>query len=78
MKDLKLIETLVISYFHENKKINQFSLEDFLKESVNIEISEVTYEDNILTITYGPKTKSKKLIFEVHNDKIKHKKEENG
>ena len=73
MKDIKLIETIVLSYFQGKHTIDEFRLEEILKEALNINIQEVTYEDNILTIYYGPKTKSKKIEFEVHNDKIKHK-----
>jgi hypothetical protein len=77
MKDIKLIKTLVISYFHENEhKINEIQLEEFLKESLNIDIGEVTLINGLLTIYYGPKNKEKRILFEIHKDKIKHKKDE--
>jgi hypothetical protein len=75
MKNIKLIETIVITYFHENKdKIDEDRLEEILKESLNVEIGSVKLENNILKVYYGPKPR-KKVIFEIHEDKIKHKKE---
>lgn len=77
MKDIKLIETIVISYFHENKdNIEEDRLEEILRDSLNIEIGSVKLQDNILKVYYGPKSKRKKVLFEIHNDKIKHIKDE--
>lgn len=77
MKDMKLIETIVVTYFHENKdSIDEIRLKEILTESLNIDIGSVKLDSNILKVYYGPKTKRKKVIFEFHNDKIKIKKDE--
>lgn len=76
MKDIKLIDTIVVTYFHENKnKIDEVRLRQILEESLEIEIGSVKLEGDTLMIYYGPKAKRKKVIFEIHNDKIKHRKE---
>ena len=76
MKDIKLIETIVITYFHENKnKIDKVRLRQILEESLEIEIGSVKLDGDNLIIYYGPKTKRKKVLFEIHEDKIKHRKE---
>jgi len=76
MKDIKLIETIVVTYFHENKnKIDKVRLHQILEESLEIEIGSIKLDGDILTVYYGPKQKRKKVIFEIHEDKIKHRKE---
>lgn len=76
MKDIKLIECFVKSYFHQNRDIDEDCLKQILTESLNIDIGSVKIEGNIIKIYYGPKTKRKKVLFEFHDDKIKHIKEE--
>jgi hypothetical protein len=71
MKDVTLIKTLVLSYYEENNNVEQ--IEDFLKESLNIEIHNVQIEDFYLIIYYGPK--KDKITFEIFNNKIKVKKD---
>jgi hypothetical protein len=71
MKDVTLIKTMVISYYKENNNIEQ--IEQFLKDSLNIDINKVEIEDNYLFIFYGD---NKKIKFEINNNKIKMKKEE--
>jgi hypothetical protein len=80
MKNIKLIEIIVVTYFHENRgQIDENRLQQILTESLNIEIGDVKLEGDILKVYYGPKLpKRKKIIFEIHNEKIKHRKEENG
>lgn len=75
MKDIKLIEAIVVTYFHENKDtIEANRLKEILTESLNIEIGSVRLEEDILKVYYGPKDKRKKIIFEIHSEKIKIKK----
>jgi hypothetical protein len=76
MKNIKLIETIAITYFHENRgQIDEDRLQQILKESLNVEIGNVKLEGDILKVYYGPKPR-KKVIFEIHNEKIKIKKDE--
>lgn len=76
MKDLKLIEAIVVTYYHENKdSIEESRLKEILTDSLNIDIGGVKLEGDILVIYYGPKNKRKKAIFEIHNEKIKIKKD---
>ena len=73
MKYIKLIETIVVTYYHENRdNIEEDRIEELLKESLNIKINGAKFEDNLLTVSYGNK---KKVVFEFHNDKIKIKKD---
>lgn len=76
MKDLKLIEAIVVTYYHENKdSIEETRLKEILIDSLNIDIGSVKLEGDILIIYYGPKNKRKKAIFEIQNEKIKMKKD---
>jgi hypothetical protein len=76
MKDIKLIDAIVVTYFHENKdKIDEDRLKEILTDSLNIDIGSVKLEGGLLKVYYGPKTKRKKVLFEIHDDKIKHRKE---
>jgi len=75
MKDLKLIETIVVTYFHENKDIDGKRLKEILTDSLNIEIGNVKLDENILKVYFGPKNKRKKIIFEIQKDKIKKRKD---
>ena len=73
MKDIKLIEAVVVSYYYGNKDIKAEKLEEILKDSLNVEIGDVTIKDKLIKICYG--NKGKTVIFDTHNDKIKLKKE---
>lgn len=77
MKDIKLIECVVKSYFYENKNnIDEQRLKEILTDSLNIDIGSVKIEENFIRVYYGPKNKRKKVLFEFHDDKIKHIREE--
>ncbi len=69
MKDIKLIECIVKSYSYENKnKIDANKLEEILKDSLNIDIDSVIFDNNIIEINYN---KIKKVLFEIKNDKFR-------
>jgi len=74
MKDLKLIEAIIVTYFYENKDMEESKLKEILTDSLNIDIGTIKLEGDILIIYYGPKNKRKKVIFQIHNEKIKIKK----
>jgi len=75
MKDRKLIEIVVKSYFHENKDLDVMKIGELLKESLNIKISNIELEGKYLRILYGSKKNEKEIIFEINKDKIKTKRE---
>jgi len=72
MKDIKLIEAIVVAYYRENKDdIKIESLKELLIDSLNIEIDSVILENNTINVYYDPEKIRKKLTFQFHNDKIK-------
>lgn len=65
MKDVKLIEAIVFSYFNENKDIDTEKLKDILVETLAIKIGDVKLKNNTLKVYYGESKKRKKVEFEI-------------